>query len=63
MIHINADIGEIPAHITDGTQEALLPYLTAVNIACACTAACSRGMRRIHKGMATLSKALNSGSK
>ena len=34
MIHINADIGEIPAHITDGTQEALLPYLTAVNIAC-----------------------------
>jgi UPF0271 protein len=34
MIHINADIGEIPAHIADGTQEALLPYLTAVNIAC-----------------------------
>lgn len=34
MIHINADIGEIPAHLTDGTQEALLPYLTAVNIAC-----------------------------
>jgi UPF0271 protein len=34
MIHVNADIGEIPAHIADGTQEALLPYLTAVNIAC-----------------------------
>jgi UPF0271 protein len=34
MIHINADIGEIPAHIADGTQEALLQYLTAVNIAC-----------------------------
>lgn len=34
MIHINADIGEVPAHIADGTQEALLPYLTAVNIAC-----------------------------
>ncbi|MBL8236324.1 MAG: LamB/YcsF family protein [Bryobacterales bacterium] len=34
MIHINADIGEIPAHIEDGTQEALLRYLTMVNIAC-----------------------------
>jgi 5-oxoprolinase (ATP-hydrolysing) subunit A len=34
MIHINADIGEIPEHIADGTQEALLEYLTAVNIAC-----------------------------
>lgn len=34
MIHINADIGEIPAHIADGTQEALMPFLTAVNIAC-----------------------------
>jgi UPF0271 protein len=34
MIHINADIGEIPEHIADGTQEALLQYLTAVNIAC-----------------------------
>lgn len=34
MIHINADIGEIPEHIADGTQESLLPYLTAVNIAC-----------------------------
>jgi len=34
MIHINADIGEIPEQIADGTQEALLPYLTAVNIAC-----------------------------
>ena len=34
MIHINADIGEIPEHIADGTQEALLQHLTAVNIAC-----------------------------
>jgi UPF0271 protein len=34
MIHINADIGEIAEHIADGTQEALLPSLTAVNIAC-----------------------------
>ena len=34
MIHINADIGEIPEHIADGGQEALLRHLTAVNIAC-----------------------------
>lgn len=34
MIHINADIGEIPEQIIDGTQEALLACLTAVNIAC-----------------------------
>ncbi|MBI2686525.1 MAG: LamB/YcsF family protein [Acidobacteria bacterium] len=34
MIHINADIGEIPAHIEDGTQESLLRHLTQVNIAC-----------------------------
>jgi len=34
MIHINADIGEIPEHIADGRQEALLRHLTAVNIAC-----------------------------
>lgn len=34
MMQINADIGEIPQHIADGTQEALLPFLTEVNIAC-----------------------------
>src|SRR5687768_12038373 len=34
MIHINADIGEIPEHIANGTQEALLSHITAVNIAC-----------------------------
>ena len=34
MIHINADIGEIPEDLANGTQEELLQYLTAVNIAC-----------------------------
>lgn len=45
MIHINADIGEIPEHIADGTQEALLQYLTAVNIACAGHAGTPETMR------------------
>ena len=34
MIDINCDMGEIPEHITGGTQEALMPSLTSVNIAC-----------------------------
>lgn len=46
MIHINADIGEIPAHILDGTQEALLQYLTAVNIACGGHAGTEETMRQ-----------------
>ena len=33
-IDINCDMGEIPAAIADGTQEALMPYLSSVNIAC-----------------------------
>jgi UPF0271 protein len=31
---LNCDMGEIPEAIADGSQEALMPYLTAVNIAC-----------------------------
>ena len=33
-IDINCDMGEIPAMVEDGSQEALMPYLTSVNIAC-----------------------------
>jgi len=33
-IDINCDMGEFPAAIADGTQEALMPWLTSVNIAC-----------------------------
>lgn len=33
-IDINCDMGELPEAIEDGTQEALMPYLTSVNIAC-----------------------------
>jgi UPF0271 protein len=33
-IDINCDMGEIPEHILDGTQESLMPSLTSVNIAC-----------------------------
>jgi UPF0271 protein len=31
---LNCDMGEFPEAIADGSQEALMPYLTAVNIAC-----------------------------
>jgi 5-oxoprolinase (ATP-hydrolysing) subunit A len=33
-IDINCDMGEIPEAVTNGTQEALMPFLTSVNIAC-----------------------------
>jgi UPF0271 protein len=33
-IDINCDMGEIPEHISDGTQESLMRSITSVNIAC-----------------------------
>jgi UPF0271 protein len=33
-IDLNCDMGEIPEAVADGTQEALMPFLTSVNIAC-----------------------------
>jgi UPF0271 protein len=33
-IDLNCDMGEVPEHISDGTQEALLRSITSVNIAC-----------------------------
>ena len=33
-IDINCDMGEIPAQISDGTQESLMRSITSVNIAC-----------------------------
>jgi len=34
FIDINCDVGEIPEAIAGGSQEALMPYLSSVNIAC-----------------------------
>ncbi|HUN61475.1 MAG TPA: 5-oxoprolinase subunit PxpA [Candidatus Sulfotelmatobacter sp.] len=34
FIDINCDVGEMPGAIADGSQEALMPYITSVNIAC-----------------------------
>jgi len=31
---INSDVGELQSMLEDGTQEALMPFLTSVNIAC-----------------------------
>jgi len=33
-IDLNCDMGEVPEHIADGTQESLMPSLTSVNVAC-----------------------------
>jgi UPF0271 protein len=33
-IDINSDMGEIPQHIADGTQESIMRSITSVNIAC-----------------------------
>ena len=33
-IDLNCDMGEVPKAISDGTQEALMPFLTSVNVAC-----------------------------
>ncbi len=33
-IDLNCDMGELPEAITDGTQEALMQYITSANIAC-----------------------------
>lgn len=33
-IDLNCDMGELPEHISDGTQEALMRSITSVNVAC-----------------------------
>ncbi len=33
-IDLNCDMGEVPASIADGTQEAIMRWITSVNIAC-----------------------------
>jgi UPF0271 protein len=33
-IDLNCDMGELPAAIADGTQRALMPHFTSINIAC-----------------------------
>jgi 5-oxoprolinase (ATP-hydrolysing) subunit A len=44
-IDLNCDMGEMREAIVDGTQEALMPSLTSVNIACGGHAGDSRTMR------------------
>lgn len=44
-IDLNCDMGEMPQAIADGTQEALMPFLTSVNIACGAHAGDETTMR------------------
>lgn len=45
FIDLNCDMGEMPEAIADGTQEALMAYLTSVNIACGAHAGDEATMR------------------
>jgi len=44
-IDLNCDMGEIPEHIKDGTQESLMRSITSVNIACGGHAGDERTMK------------------
>jgi UPF0271 protein len=52
-IDLNCDMGELPEILADGSQEALMQYVTSVNIACGGHAGDARMMR------ATIEQALN----
>mgnify|MGYP003340008797 CR=1 FL=1 len=47
MIDINCDMGEIPEDIYGGAQEALLAYVTSINVACGGHAGDERSMRTL----------------
>src|ERR1700739_1575188 len=44
-IDLNCDMGEIPEHIANGTQESLMRSITSVNIACGGHAGDERTMK------------------
>jgi UPF0271 protein len=44
-IDLNCDMGELPEAVVDGTQEAVMPSLTSVNIACGGHAGDERTMK------------------
>jgi UPF0271 protein len=45
QLDLNCDMGELPQAIADGTQEALMPSLTSVNVACGGHAGDERTMK------------------
>ena len=49
MIDINCDIGEIDKLLDDGTYEALMSYMTSVNVACGAHAGDEKMMRAMVK--------------
>jgi UPF0271 protein len=55
VMDLNCDMGELPEAVTDGTQEALMPHLTSVNVACGAHAGDDQMMR------ATIEQALRFG--
>jgi len=55
MIDLNCDLGELPEAIADGTQEALLRFITSANVACGGHAGDAQTMRT------TIEQALRAG--
>src|SRR4030088_2513544 len=45
-IDLNCDMGELPEAVADGTQEALMPSITSVNVACGGHAGDEQTMKR-----------------
>jgi UPF0271 protein len=45
LMDLNCDMGELPEAIADGTQEALMPYITSANVACGGHAGDAASMR------------------
>ena len=54
-IDLNCDMGEVPEHIRNGTQESLMRSITSVNIACGGHAGDERTMKT------TIEQALRAG--
>ena len=55
QIDLNCDLGELPEMLADGTQEALMPFITSANVACGGHAGDAAMMR------ATIEQALRNG--
>ena len=47
MIDINCDMGEIDELLDNGTYEALMSYVTSINVACGAHAGDERMMRKM----------------
>ena len=59
-IDLNSDMGELPEAVADGSQQALLRFVTSANIACGGHAGTSEMMKQIAASFAGLRRILRS---